>query len=469
MRKARDCSLLVVFAATVSAATGCGNGTHPPAIVTTPDASGPAVDASLGDPIVALGCGSAGLNSTGAASGSKVGFLSLAPTTMTQPCTIMPMEMPVTDNVQLWNVCYAVSNPDGTFSTKIIATQPYTNPTQASLVYDGSGNANITFAGEGAMPSTQTCGANDAFVTVDQGSGFSTPYQVSDGSTTSGQVAAMANNCPQGICSMGDTSGQWPAIAINPMSTTFIAYRDIHNGFAVDDFADSNVDVAEGSGMSFSDLMVDVARGAGTYNRIALTPAGLVAIVSYDGTGTNPGVYCDVQLKACDLGTQAALGGWGASQISQGPAGEGLGFAISAQGLFAVAYYDVGSSRLIYAESMDGLNWSGETSVDLVGSTGFYPSLAFDPDGNPAIAYYRCSDNASTGMDCSATQDGLLLARRSGTTWTVQTVRADPAVNDGLYPALEFVNGKYVIAYQITTFDDVSMTSSATWWAAEEQ
>jgi hypothetical protein len=471
--KARTGALVLLFSA--GGAIGCNQKTHPAAIVTMPDASEMAPDASLGDPIVALGCGSAGTQSSAAVYQSKVGFVSLAPTTMTQTCTIMPMEQPVTDQVQLWNVCYAELNPDGSFTSKVITSQPYTDPTGAGLAYDANGNPNIAYTGEGAMPSSERCGANDAFIAVNQGGGFAAGVQVSDGSTASGLVAAMMGNCAQNVCNEGDTSGLWPSIAIDAQGTSYVAYRDIHFGFAMDDYAKSNVDLAEVTGTNYSDLEVDVARGAGSYNRVALTPAGLPAVLSYDQTGANPGVYIDVQLKAGNLGAQEATGGWGAAQISNGSAGAQLGFAISPQGLFAAAYYDDASSRLLYVDSMDGMNWSSPQSVDLVGATGFYPSLAFDSSGNPAIAYYRCSNNPAaaggggTTMNCDPTQDGLLLARLEGGTWTVKTVRADPAVNDGLYPALAFANGKYYIAYQITTFNEAEMTSSATWWVAEGQ
>ena len=69
---------------------------------------------------------------------------------------------------------------------------------------------------------------------------------------------------------------------------------------------------------------------------------------------------------------------------------------------------------------------------------------------------------------CDPAQDGLYLARRTGGTWSTETVHADPSVSDGLYPALAFVNGHAAIAFQITSFDPVRH-EPATWWIAEEQ
>ena len=51
--------------------------------------------------------------------------------------------------------------------------------------------------------------------------------------------------------------------------------------------------------------------------------------------------------------------------------------------------------------------------------------------------------------------------------WIPAVVSANPDVKDGLYPALAFVNGKAVIAFQENSYDAISKTNSATWWVAE--
>jgi hypothetical protein len=464
----RWCVWAVVLSPLVLA--GCKKATPPLAIVTTPDAAA-TEDAGSGFTIQMLGCGQAGTQSAVAVSGSTVGFVSLAQTSMTQTCTIMPMENPVMSQVELWNICYAQSNPDGTYTSKVVATQPYNDPTGVGVAFDSKGDPSVAYTGVGMMPSAERCGANDLFVTTSVAGTFGMPVQVSNGSMSDGLVAAQATNCTgeQNVCNQGDTTGLWPAIGYDPSDNPMVAYRDVHFGFAMDDFAKSDVEFAEGGNGSYSVLTVDVSRGGGTYNRVAFTPAGLPAVLTYDETGMNPGVYIDQQVVTGDLGAQEAMGGWTSAQVSTELIGNQLGFAISAQGVYGAAYYDMGVSRLLYTESMDGMTWSTPASVDLTGTTGFYPSLAFDSAGEPAIAYYRCSSHPGMGMNCDPSEDGLLLARRSGTTWAVQVVRADPSVTDGVYPALAFVNGKIVIAYQITSFDPASMTSSATWWVAEGQ
>jgi hypothetical protein len=163
---------------------------------------------------------------------------------------------------------------------------------------------------------------------------------------------------------------------------------------------------------------------------------------------------------------------WVAQAISAGQmgglAGQGeLGFAISPKGLYAAAYYDAQNNLLMYTDSMDGAKWSPATSLDTIGYTGLYPSLAFDDNGDPAVAYYRCNTIGPMSTACDATTDGLYLARRVAGMWSRSVVTANPMLTDGMYPALAFVKGKAVIAYQQSSFDAVAKTSTVSWWVAE--
>ncbi len=415
-----------------------------------------------------LGCGSAGMQSAIAVSGSKVGIASLAETSSTQTCTIQPLGPVVTSQVPLWNVCYAESQPDGTYKSTVVTNQPYVDPTGVGLAFDSAGNAGIAYTGVGATPAQERCGANEAFLTRASGGVFGAPVQVSHGSQSDGLVASQAGNCSQNVCNSGDVTGWWPALAFDPSDNPAMVYRDVHFGFAVSDLtAKSDVELAQGTGGGFSVLTVDVSRGGGNYNRLALTPSGLPAVLEYS-TGASPGVYLDRDLVNGGLAAQEADGGWSSTQVFAGQVDPQLGFGISRQGLFAAAYFDSGTSRLFYVESSDGSTWSSPTAVDNSGLTGQYPSLAFDSSGNPAIAYYRCAGSARA-TQCDPTQDGLYLARRKAGAWSAASVHADASVTDGLYPALAFAGGKAVIAFQIKSFDAVSQTSSVSWWVAEEQ
>lgn len=438
---------------------------------TKPDASNK-VDSGSSFNMKQLTCGtgenSPGTQSVVAVSGSTIAFASLALTKSTQTCTIMPLGPVEMSQVPLWDVCYATGTAGGTYTSQVVTSQPYLAPTGVGLALDSSGNANIAYTGVGSTPAMDTCGANDVFVTTAQGGTFGTATQVSMGSQSDALVAAQMNNCTQNVCGTGDTTGFWPSIGISPGGTTMIAYRDTHLGFATDDYAKSDVEFAEGTGTSFQVLTIDVSRGGGQYNRLAFTPAGLPAVLQYDQKGQSPGVYIDQQVMPGGFSAQSAVGVWTSQLLATGEMGIDLGFAISSTGVYAVAYFDQGTTSLKYTSSKDGMTWSAPEAVDVVGNTGYYPSLAFDTNGNPNIAYYRCNDQGVIVTQCDPATDALLLATYNGTKWTTQVVSDDPNATDGLFPALAFVGGKAVIAYQETSADAITQATTTTWWVAEE-
>lgn len=395
------------------------------------------------------GCGGAGTQAVAAVSGSKVAFASLAPTTKSSPCTTMNG----VSQVQVWDVCYAASQGQGRYETRVVTSEPYVAPTGVGLALDPAGEATLAFTGGG--PASLRCGASELFFARTAGGTFGAPTRIASGSKSGALVPDQAVHCAaQDVCNQGDATGFWPSIAFDPAGRPAVVFRDLHFGFATDDFASSDVEFASGPG--FSLLTVDVARGGGTYLRLAFTPAGKAAVAHYNAD--KPSIWINRESDA----------GWQSQKVADGEIGEQLGFAVSRQGLFGLAFYDDGSSRLRFMESSDGATWSPPSNVDLDGSTGFYPSLAFDDAGEPAIAYYRCNSRGPSEPSCDASQDGLYLARRKGGTWQVQAVRTQSGLFEGLYPALAFVNGKAAIAYQERSFDPVSKQNTVTWWVAEE-
>ena len=419
--------------------------------------------------IKSLGCGSAGTNSVAAVSGSTVGFASLALKLATsETCMIMPLGPIETSHVSLWDVCYAASDGGGNWTSQVVSTQPYLGPTGVGLAFDSAGNPSIAFTGVGSTPPTETCGSNDLFVTSMQAGTFGAPIQVSHGSASDALIASQAGDCSQAICSMGDATGFWPAIGFDPSGNAMMPFRDTHFGFAVDDYAKSDLELAEGSLGAYQVLTVDVSRGGGQYNHIGFTPAGLPAVLQYNEKGQSPGVYLNMQTKSGGFSAQEATGVWVANQISTGQIGQGLGFAISTKGLMAAAYYDQSSSRLVYKDSMDGMKWSVAAAIDTNGYFGFAsPAIAFDSNGDPAVAYYRCNSQGPSVTSCDPSTDALLLARRSGTTWTRTIVSANANINDGMFPALAFVDGKAAIAYQTSSYDAIAKATTVGWSVAE--
>jgi hypothetical protein len=105
--------------------------------------------------------------------------------------------------------------------------------------------------------------------------------------------------------------------------------------------------------------------------------------------------------------------------------------------------------------------------VDRDGITGYYPSLAFDADDHPVLAYYRCGDYG-VGEGCDGDKDGLYLARHQGGRWDIQKIYGEPGIRDGLYPAIAFVGGKASIAFQSAYYDPIAATSRVALHIAKE-
>jgi len=98
----------------------------------------------------------------------------------------------------------------------------------------------------------------------------------------------------------------------------------------------------------------------------------------------------------------------------------------------AISYFDYAQADLKYAH-WNGSSWVVET-VDSTGQVGLYTSLAFDADGNPGISYY------------DATNYHLKYAHWDGTKWNIETV--DSTDDVGSYTSLAFDNsGKPSISY----------------------
>jgi len=394
-------------------------------------------------------CGQAGYQTVAAASGAKVAFATLAVTGGEATCAIQDR----TAEAPTYDICVVLPSDAG-FSGNIVTTQPYAARMGVGLAIDSAGQPVLAYTG--GPSAAMRCGASDMMVASVSGGQLATPQTIAAGSASTGYPADQAVNCAaQNVCNQGDATGYWPAIARDPASGNLgVAFRDLHFGFADTDFASSDVEFARGPG--FAVYTVDVARGGGTYNRLAFSPAGKAAVAHYS-LDYQPAVWLDWEDAQ----------GWQSQKLFTGKIGEGLGFGVSANGLYALAYYDDALKLLYYRESADGASWTAAEYVDRNGVTGYYPSLAFDDQGNPAIAYYRCGD-LGVSAACDADKDGLYLARRQGGSWNIRLVSGESGSRDGVYPALAFVSGKAVIAFQASSYDPIAGASTVSLRIAKE-
>jgi len=393
-------------------------------------------------------CGlDAGYQTVAASSGTTVGFATLAQTSDQATCALADRAA----TAPVFNICVVLPSAGG-FAGTIATSQPYAAMMGVGLAFDTTGEPVLAYTGG---PSAQfRCGASDLLLASVSGGILGTPRTIAADSQSSGMPLDQQANCTQEVCNTGDATGYWPALALEPSGNLAVAFRDLHFGFADTDFNNSDVEFARGDD-GYSIFTADVARGGGSYIRLGFSPAGKAAFVHYNEH--LPAIWLDHETDQ----------GWESKQLFVGTIREQIGFAVSSQGLHALAYFDDARQLLAYSESSDGSTWTAAEDVDRDGVTGYYPSLAFDDNGNPAIAYYRCNDYG-VGQGCDMNKDGLYWARRSGGIWNIQKISGESGTTDGPYTALAFAGGKAVIAFQASYYDPVAGASKAILRIAKE-
>ena len=118
--------------------------------------------------------------------------------------------------------------------------------------------------------------------------------------------------------------------------------------------------------------------------------------------------------------------------------------AFGPDGLPAISFWDQINGDLKIAR-YNGSAWI-LTTIDSVGVVGYYSSLAFGPDGQPAISYL------------DHTNGDLKIARYNGSVWTLTTVDSTGTV--GYYTSLIFgSDGQPAIGYCDLTNAEIGRAS----------
>ena len=347
--------------------------------------------------------------------------------------------------VNRYEIVYAYEKADGTFAKEVAATVNLLNLQGVSLAYDAAGNAAIAYMGGGEAD--YRCGGTDAMLARRTGANSWTTTTVGVDGNDNPVFTEDTAQCAayQDTCHVGDVVGTWPSLAFAG-SDPLMVYQDIHFGFAQDDFEKGDLELS----LAGSRMDIDSVRGAGTFAKI---------LIEDDG---NPSVahYCQFALAGGIWQTWKDGAGWHRQKVvPRMSIGYRLGYARFGA-VHGIAYYPPSQERqdieqkLWYIESIQNMVWGTAEVVDAQGDTGKSPSLAYDPAGRPAIAYYRCRDQYDpTTRDCVQSTDGVMLAVK-GNVWESVLVWNDQGVYDGLYVSLAYdKDGLPAIAYQATSTD----------------
>lgn len=415
--------------------------------------------------------GGAGASTAVAFNSAKLAFATLTslPLATTNNCTIgNNFGTPVSSIQPTFDLWYGESVDGVTFTTTKVDTPMYASEapplSSPSLALDANGVATVAYAGGVATDeatAARRCGA--ALLVTRTGPSFASATALASSSQSAGKNANQDSTVQctaQDVCDAGDITGFDPAIAFDKNNTPVFAFRDIHFGVQGDDRDKSDVEFLRGT-TAEQFITADLATGGGIDNRIAILPNGKAAIAFSNVSGaepSGPGVYVGTEKGALD---------WTITRVFAGSVGAHIGFAVSATGRYSLAYYDKAQKLLEYTESTDGVTWSTVADVDTSGLTGQMPSLALDPSGEPAIAYYRCNTSAKA-TSCDKSRDGVRVARRSNGTWQAHDASAQSSQLDGQNPALGFLKGKEVVVFQSVAFDPGSGANTVTLQVAKE-
>ena len=401
----------------VLAPFACSKEKPPPAIVEETYAA-TANDAGTSFTSQPLGCGDAGTQSTIAVSGTTVGVASLAQTASTQTCTIKPLGPVMTSQVQLWNVCYAQSNGDGTDSSQVVGTPTwYVGPTGFGSAFDSSGNPAIAFTGVGSTAAAERCGANDLFLATSTGGTFGTPVHILHGSEEWARRGA-SGQLPRERVQHGRRDGlvAKPRLRLAGLPDDGLsrcALRIRRRRFRrVGRRARAVFELRPGAHRS------NVSRGGGTYNRLAFTPSGLPAHPPVQRHGRRAGrlhrfrthsAAASPPKRPTAAGRRAACRAGRSASSSASPSAR----RACSRPRTTMRRRPPSSTRPRLTERPGRARRRFTNAFDGPSSK---PRLRSERD-NPAIAYYRCSATAGT-TSCDSATDGLYLARLVGGTWT---------------------------------------------------
>ena len=112
--------------------------------------------------------------------------------------------------------------------------------------------------------------------------------------------------------------------------------------------------------------------------------------------------------------------------------------------------YGIKIRRLVGGEDFTNPDlWTSEIVRDERYDEGQYVSLAFSPDGDPALAYFRCKLYDGMNDVCNPNDEAVVFAVNQRGSWKREVVRSGDGMECGMYPTLKFTaDGIANIAFQ---------------------
>jgi len=285
-------------------------------------------------------------------------------------------------------------------------------------------------------------------------------YRQSDGSWRE-QIAVRYSN--EAICGNPVSDGPGPGGSVNVVglfpalgfigSNAYLAYRDVHGGqFPFQDWNGSDLEVATGGETTWDHRPIvcggDDKKAYGGHTQMVIAQGQPVVVSdeiynSADGTGTNV-LFHRRNSDGSWTGTP-----WSSPVISVSNTQAGPSLAYDSTTGYLIAVTDRTSNTLLFTSSTNGTTWTVATPVVQEGTTGWYPSVAIDPNAHePSIAYYHCANRTGIAEgSCPANENQLrLMYRVSGSIWRGPTLLDSQG---GVFPKLGFLSsGRMVVAYR---------------------